>query len=258
MKIRVGKVEFEVTPVSAAMRAAVTADPNMAQAMRREVWEWDAVARKGTPLVPVVQQRVTTLPNGLSFFVARAGSEGPLVKNDAASAKMAQRMLKATGAKDLRDLMGALNRVIDLPRLRLPLDVFRPLNETTSYRLVLASDYAVVQLRAADRNLVANLLMPAQVGVHAEITAIPDQAAHDAKGIDLAALRPGFIVPAHTPATQTIRRAALAQRLQDLQQTVAAQGGPETATPAQRALAGQLSAEWKVLTPKPAAAPASA
>lgn len=256
MKVRIGKIELEVTPVVAAMRAAVTSDPSMAEAMRREVWEWDAVERKSRALVPVVQNRVVTLPNGLSFFVARAGQEGPPVKNEAASARMAQRMLKATGAKDLRDLMGALNRVIDLPRLRLPLDVFRPLNATASYRLVMVSDYAVVQLRAADRNLVANLILPAHVGVHAEITSIPDEAAHEAAGIDLATLRPGFIVPAHTPATQGIRRTALAQRLQELQDVLAAQGGPSTATESQRRLAGQLSAEWKTLSSKPAAAPA--
>lgn len=257
MQIRIGKIEFDVTPVASDMRVAVTADPNMAQAMRREVWEWDAVEGKGGPLVPVVQQRVVTLPNGLSFFVPRAGHEGPPVKNDSASAKMAQRMLKATGAKDLRELMGALNRVIDLPRLRLPVDVFRVLNETASYRLVLVSDYAVVQLRAAGRNLVANLMLPSQVGVHAEITAIPDEAAHEVKGIDLRALRPGFIVPAHTPATRNIRRAALAQRLQELQEAVNAQGGPETADDLQRRLAAQLSAEWKALQATPAgAAPA--
>jgi len=258
MQIRIGKIDFEVIQVRPDLRAAVTADPVMAQALRRAVWEWDAGAGKGRPLVPVVQERVVTLPNGLSFFVPRTGRDGPLVKNEGASAKMAQRMLKATGARDLRELMGALNRVIDLPRLRLPLDVFRPLNATASYRLVLVSDYAVVQLRAADRNLVANLMMPSQVGVHAEITAIPDEAAHAAAGVDVDNLRPGFIVPAHTPASQGIRRSALAQRLQELQAEIAAQGGTGTATEAQKRLAGQLSAEWKVLTPKPAPAPASA
>lgn len=258
MQIRVGKVEFNVTAVTSEMRAAVATDPTMTRALRRDVWEWDAEAKAGKFLEPVVRDRVVTLPNGLSFFVAKTDKDGNIVKNEAPSSRMAQRMLKATGAKDLRELMGALNRVIDLPRLRFPLDVFRPLQKTASFRLALVSDYAVVQLRASDRNLVANLLLPAQVGVHAEITAIPDEAAHEAAGIDLGAMRPGFIVPAHSPATQGIRRMALAKRLEELQTTIAAQGGNETATDAQKNLAGQLSAEWKVLAPKPAPAPAAA
>lgn len=258
MQIRIGSIEFEVTPVTADLRAAVIADPIMAPALRREVWEWDAETRKGKPLVPVVQERVVVLPNGLSFFIPRTGPDGQIVKNDGPSKKMAQRVLKATGAKDLRDLMGALNRVIDLPRLRLPLDVFRVLNTTASYRLVLISDYAVVQLRSAARNLTANLLLPSQVGVHAEITAIPDPKAHEAREIDMGALRPGFIVPANSSATQGIRRTALSKRLEELQAIIEAQGGPETATEAQTRHATQLSAEWKALAPKPAAAPASA
>lgn len=258
MQIRIGSIEFEVTPVAADLRAAVIADPIMTQALRREVWEWDAVAQKGKALVPVVQERVVTLPNGLSFFIPKASQDGEIVKNEAPSKKMAQRVQKATGAKDLRDLMGALNRVIDLPRLRLPLDVFRVLNATASYRLVLISDYAVVQLRSAARNLSANLLLPSQVGVHAEITAIPDPKAHEAREIDMGALRPGFIVPANSSATQGIRRTALAKRLEELQAAIEAQGGPETVTQAQTRHAAQLSAEWKALTPKPAAAPASA
>lgn len=255
MKIRIGKVEFEITPVAAAMRAAVIADPAMAEARRRPIWEWDATEGKGRALVPLDSNRTITLPNGLGFFVPRAGVNGPPVKNEAASARMAQRMMQATGAQNLRELMGALNRVIDLPRLRLPLDLFRPLEATASYRVMLVSDHAVVQLRAADRNLTANLILPSQVGLHPEITAITDEAAHEAAGIDLAILRPGFIVPARSRATQGIRRAALAQRLQELQEMVAAQGGPASVTEAQRRLAGQLSAEWKALTPKPAAAP---
>ncbi len=258
MQIRIGSIDFEVTPVASDLRAALIADPIMTQALRREVWEWDAEAGKGKPLVPVVQNHIVTLPNGLSFFIPKTGPGGEIVKNEAPSKKMAQRVLKATGAKDLRDLMGALNRVIDLPRLRLPLDVFRVLNATASYRLVLTSDYAVVQLRAADRNLTANLLLPSQVGVHAEITAIPDPKAHEARDIDPGTLRPGFIVPANSPATQGIRRTALAKRLEELQAAVTAQGGPETATGAQTRHAAQLSAEWKVLTPKPATAPATA
>lgn len=259
MQIRIGKIEFEVTPVAADLRAALIADPVMAQALRREVWEWDAEAQKGKPLVPVVQNRVVTLPNGLSFYIPRTDKDGNITKKETPSKKMAQRMLQATGARDLRDLMGALNRVIDLPRLRLPIDVFRVLNKTASYKLILVSDYAVVRLRAADRNLIANLLLPSQVGVHAEITAITDTKAHEAKDIDMATLRPGFIVPGNSPATQGIRRIALAQRLEELRAAIDAQGGPDSATPAQTALASQLSAEWKVLEPKPATvAPASA
>lgn len=250
MRIKINQIDFDVTPVGAQMRAALLSDPVIGQAILRNVWEWDAAAGSGRPLTPLLNNRAAVLPNGLSFFVAKAGPDGRIVKNEAPSAAMATRFLKVTGAKDLKELMGALNRIVELPQKILPLDVFAPLNATASYRLKMFTDFAVVQLQNAGRNLTAYLFLPAQVGFHAELGAIPDQAAHDAAGVDMNKLRPGFIVPARAPAAQAMRRAALARQFEELQAEMQALGGPEKATDLHRLRAARLAAEWKVIAPK--------
>lgn len=249
MRIKINQIDFDVAPVPADLRAALLSDPVIGQAVLRSVWEWDAGARTGKALIPLIQDRAAVLPNGLSFFVPRSGPNGTLVKNDPPSANMAKRFLKATGAKSLTDLMQALNRVVELPQKILPLEVFRPLNATASYRVRMFTDFAVLQLQNAARNLTAYLFLPAQVGFHAEITDTPDPAAHEAAGIDLNAMRPGFIVPARAPATQGMRRAALSQMFRELQAELDAAGGPEKATDIQKLRAARLAAEWKVIAP---------
>lgn len=249
MRIKINKIDFDVTPVPAQLRAALLADPVIGQAILRDVWDWDATTQAGKALVPLIQNRAAILPNGLSFFVPRNGPDGAIVKNDPPSATMAKRFLKAVGAKDLREVMQAINRVVELPQKTLPLEVFRPLNATASYRIRMFTDFAVLQLQAADRNLTAYLFLPAQVGFHAAITGVPDQAAHDAARVDINAMRPGFVVPARAPAAQGMRRAALHQSFQELQAEIQAAGGPEKASDTHKLRAARLAAEWKVIAP---------
>lgn len=250
MRIKINQIDFDVTPVPVQLRAALLSDPIIGQAILRNVWEWDAVTQTGKPLTPLLNNRAAVLPNGLSFFVTKPGTDGKIVKNEAPSTAMATRFLKATGAKTLKDLMAALNRIVELPQKILPLETFQPLNATASYRLRMFTDFAVVQLQNSSRNLTAYLFLPAQVGFHADITAVPDQAAHDAAGIDMNKLRPGFIVPTRTPASQGMRRAALARQFEELQAEMEGLGGPDKATDLHRLRAARLAAEWKVIAPK--------
>lgn len=254
MQIKINGIDFEVTPVAGPLRAALLADPLIGQAIVRDVWEWDAVTRKGKALTPLVENRAAVLPNGIAFFVAKVGPGGVLVKNNPPSANMAKRFLKATGAKDMNGLMGALNRILELPRKVIPFEAFRPLDATASYRIRMVTEFVALQLQNASRNLTAYLYLPAQVGFHPEITAVPDQAAHDAAGVDIAKLRPGFIVPAQSRAVLGMRRAALSKAFEELQAEILAQGGADTATDQQKWRVARISAEWQILTPSPEAA----
>lgn len=251
MQIKINGIDFDVTPVAGPLRAALLADPLIAQAIVRDVWEWDVATQKGKGLTPLVDNRAAVLPNGIGFFVAKAGPGGALVKNNPPSTNMAKRFLKATGAKDLNALMSALNRILELPRKVIPFETFRPLNATASYRIRMVTEFVVLQMQNAARNLTAYLYLPSQVGFHAEITGIPDQAAHDAKGIDPVRLRPGFFVPAQSKAVLGMRRAALTKAFEELQAEIMAAGGAEAATDAQKMRAARINAEWQILTPRP-------
>jgi hypothetical protein len=254
MRIKINQIDFEVTPVPGPVRLALLSDPVLMQAILRDIWEWDAVAKSGKALTPLFENRAAVLPNGLTFFVPRTDAEGRLVKAEAPSTSMAKRFLKATGAKSLNELMGAMNRVVELNRKTVPFEEFRPLNATASYRIRMYTDFSAVKIENAARNLAAYILLPAQVGFHAELGVIPDTAAHEAAvaaGVDVNAMRPGFIVPARAPATLGMRRAALAKAFDELQAELVAQGGPETSTPIQKMRAARLATEWRALDPQP-------
>lgn len=255
MRIKINQIDFDVTPVAAQLRTALLGDALISQAILRDVWSWDGETQKGMPLTNLVQNGVAVLPNGLSFFVPRVTSEGAVVKNEKPSTVMAKRFIEAVGAKELREVMNGINRIVALPQKALPLDAFAPLNALASYRLRMFTDYAVLQLSNAARNLTGYVYLPAQVGFHAEIVKIIDEAAFAAKTVDLAQLRPGFIVPARTEAALGMRRAAVAKQFEELQAELDAAGGAEQASPLQKTRAVRLSQEWNVLAPKaPAAA----
>lgn len=253
MRIKINDIDFDVTPVPGPLRLALLSDPVLMQAIMRDIWEWDAVSKTGKALASLHENRAAVLPNGLTFFVPKTAADGRIVKAEAPSTSMAKRFLKATEAKSLNDLMGALNRVVELNRKTVPFEVFRPLNATASYRIRMYTDFVAVKIENAARNLTAYLLLPSQVGFHAELGTIPDAAAHEAAvaaGLDVNAMRPGFIVPARAPATLGMRRAALAKGFDELQADLVAQGGPETASDVQKMRAARLATEWRAIQPQ--------
>lgn len=250
MKIKINAVEFDVEPVAAPLRQVLLADPVIMQGVWRPVWAWDAVTRTGKPLTQMTEKKGVPLGNGITFFVPRVGPEGQMVKNDGPSKKMAERVLKATGAATIAELMAALNRILHLPQKTIPLDAFRPLDPVASYRVRMHVDFAVVHLGNAARNLSAYLLIPGQCAFHHEVTAIPDQAAYDAALAatpGLAAIQPAFVVPPRTRANLGLRSLAIGRALGDLQDDVRAAGGPDAASDTQKRRAAQLAAEWRVL-----------
>lgn len=250
MKIKINAVEFEIEAVPSALRSALLADPILQRGIWRDVWQWDAVERLGKPLTAMTEKRGVPLGNGITFFVPRIGAQGELMKNDGPSKKMAERVMKAVGAKTMVDLMNALNRIINLPQKSLPLDSFAPLDGVASYKIRMHVDYAIVHMVNAARNLSAYLLIPGQVAFHHEISAIPDQAAYDAALTatpGLGAIQPAFVVPPRTKANLGLRSLAIGRALTDLQDEVRALGGPDQASDAQKRRAAQLAAEWRVL-----------
>jgi len=250
LKIKINAVEFDIEPVPAVMRQAILSDPILSRGVWREVWQWDAVAQQGKPLAAMTDKRAVPLGNGIAFFVPRIGAQGEMMKSEAPSKKMAERVMKATGAKTLLDLMNALNRIINLPQKELPLGSFAPLNPVASFKIGMYVDYNVVQMANAARNLSAYLLIPGQVAFQHHVTAIPDQVAYDAvlaATPGLATLQPAFVVPPRTKANLGLRSLAVGRALADLQDEIRAAGGPEAASDAQKRRAAQLATEWRVL-----------
>ena len=250
MKININKIEFEIEAVPAALRGLILSDPIIAQGIWRDVWSWDAPSQKGTALTRLTADRAAPLGNGIAFLVTRVWPDGTVRRADAPSKKMAERMMKVTGAKTMTDLMAALNRVIHLPQKTLPLEAFQPLNIVASYKVKMYVDYAVVTLNNPARNLQCYLLIPSQVAFHHEVTAIPDQAAYDAAlaaNPALSAIQPAFIVPPKTKANLGLRMMACAKAVEELQAEMRAAGGPEATSEAQRLRAGVLAAEWRLL-----------
>lgn len=256
MKITLGKIEFTVSPVESGLREALLADPIMAQGVWRDVYRWDAAAQTGSILVTTTgKDAAVPLGNGLSFFIPRLGANGIVTKNDASSARMAARFLDAVGAKQILDVITAINRLVNLPYKSLPLDVFAPINPAASYLVRMHVDYGVVQLRDAGRNLTAHLFLPGQVAFHHEVTAITDAPAYEAliaQTPALAQLQPAFIVPPRTDANLALRRIALGRRLEDMRPMIEKMAGPDRKLPdgAEARTFARLVAEWRALTPQ--------
>ncbi len=257
MKITLGKIEFTVAPVASGLREALLGDPIMAQGVWRDVYRWDAAAQTGQVLVPASgKDAAVPLGNGLSFFVPRVGANGVVTKNDGASARMAARFLDAVGAKQILDVMTAINRLVNLPYKSLPLASFAPVNAAASYLVRMHVDYGIVQLRDAGRNLTAYLFLPGQVAFHHEITAITDAATYEALIADTPALaqpQPAFVVPPRTEANLAVRRIALGRRLEDMRPVIASLAGPDGKLadgPEARSFA-RLVGEWRALNPQP-------
>ena len=252
MKIRLGGVEFEVKPVAERVRDAILTDPVIAQVVEREVFRWDHATAKGEALVPMAKGNVIPLPNAVAIFVPKAGANGVVAKADGPSKKMAERVLEAIGAKKIEDLSRALHSLVQEARTKLPMDRLAKLGQAASYTLSLRTEFAVVELRNAARNLVLHAVMPGQVTFLPKVTARDDAAWEALEPADRA---PDivFVVPPRTKAGLNLRVMALARRLEEMRGTLEMQGDDADAA-LKRAYSINVG-EWRLLTRKnPAAA----
>ncbi len=245
MQITLNKVPFDVRPVDAAVRTAVLAEPGVRQAMARAVWAWDMEERKGRYLVPTTPDKALPVPMGLVAFVPKAGtSEGAVLqKADGPSAKMVERILAAVGAKKWETVMQAVARVTGVPQKKVPFDAFGILNYRCSYQIRINTEFQIVELANAGRNLSAYALLPGMVNFVAAMPTLIE-------GLHLPQ-RPMFVLPAGTQAALAMRRLSVARRLNEIQAEL---GGTrpaelEPSDPRRLELA-KLGAEWKVLQPK--------
>lgn len=250
MKIKINALEFDVKAVPAVLATAVLMDPPLAPALRRDVYRWDAATQTGTPLVPLVADKGMPLPNAISFFVPRLKTDGSTAKAEGPSVKIAERVLKVTGAKSLTELMGALNRIIQVPQKTLPLAHFAALNPSTCYVIRAMTAYSVLELSHAARNLSGFLMVPSQVAFTCIVTDIVNQEAHDAllaDKPDLIRISPAYLVPPRSKANIGLRAMAVSQSLTELQAVIDAAGGPDMATDMQKVRGGVLASEWRML-----------
>ena len=263
MKIKLNKIEFDVVGIPSDLRAVLLKDPVIAQGVWREIWKWDHGTQTGTMVARLTEKKALPLPNGMSFFVPKAGAEGRLVQNEGPSKLMAKRVVEQVGAKSITDLLNALQRILGIAQRTIPFDQFKLLNPVASYTIRMHTEFNVVQLREASRNLSAYLFVPGQVGFMADVTERPDIAAFDKVMADnpkLVGPQPAYVVPAQSQANQNARMIALARRIEELQPLIAAatEGGKPLEDIGLRNAFGRTVSEWRALQPKPAAQTARA
>lgn len=249
MQIKLNKIPFDVKPVEGALRTALLADPVIARGGSRPVWAWDQDEGKGRYLVPTTAEKAIPLPSGVTVFVPKARAPGAAVqKADGPTAKMAERFLAAVGAKDWRPVLQALARVTGVPQRKVPTEAFVALNPLGSYQLRMETEFQVVELSHAGRNLAAYVFLPGLVSFQPALKEAP------AEGTVLPALtRPVFVVPPPTDGAMAMRRAAVARRLTEMQ-ALLGDTRPADLPPndPRRAEVAKLGAEWRVLQPKKA------
>ncbi|TNC74124.1 hypothetical protein [Rubellimicrobium roseum] len=250
MQITLNKIAFDVKPVGAPLRGALLADPAIKRAALRPVWSWDKAAQKGTYAVDPLPDQSLAMPMGVSVFVAKPGLNGVgPQKADGPTQKMGERILEAVGAKTFGQVMQAVARVTGVPRRKIPFEAFAPLNDKTDYTILLQSDFSVLELANAGRNLSAFVFLPGIV-TFAHVTREPVEGA-----LHPGSVRPGYILPPGTQAAMTMRRMAVAKRLMEMQAELGDLKPADLAIDdPRRATVSRLGAEWKVLQPKPAQA----
>lgn len=233
MEITLNKVPFTLAAVSEAERSAILSDPAIRPALVREVWAWDGT--DGQAKAPIGADGATPLPIGVLVRVSKAGGHE---RADGPTEKMAKRLLEAVGAKDMKHLMQALSQVTGLPKQKVPLAEFEALKAKGPFSVLMSTDFAVLAMGNAGRNLHAFLAMPV-------LTVF---AARNAEGPVEGSPRPGFVLaPANQPSV-AMRRLAVVERLGALQASLA--GAKPTELPPgdiRRDLAARLGAEWKVV-----------
>jgi hypothetical protein len=250
MQITLNKIPFDVKPVEGNLRTVLLSDPTVTRGAVRPVWAWDQAERKGRFLVPVTPDKALPLPSGVTVFVAKAGTNGagPL-KAEGPTAKMAERFLAAVGAKNFGQVSGAFARVLGVPQKKLPFETFQPLNDKGSYTVLMQTEFSVLEIENAGRNLSAYLFVPGLVSFsHAVKEPI--------EGAPLpGSIRPGFVLPPPTQAALSMRRMAVARRLTEMQAELGETKPNELpAEDPRRSVIAKLGAEWKVLQPKAKAA----
>jgi hypothetical protein len=165
---------------------------------------------------------------------------------------MGERFLAALGAKDWGQVLQPLARITGVPQRKVPLETYAVLKPFGSFHLRMEMEFQVVELSHAGRNLAAFLFLPGIVGFQPFLKAAP------AEGTVLPAIaRQLYVIPAATQAALSLRRLAVARRLNEMQAEL---GGAKPADLPQndprRAAMAKLGAEWKVL--QPAKAPTKA
>lgn len=251
MKIKLGEIDFDVVAVKNRIREAVLADPIIAQVVWRDVYKWDHAKAEGEVLVQTAESGAVPLPNGMVFYVPKSG--GGAEKSESATRNMSKRVLTGVGAGSVTDILRALHKILHMPQKVLPLELFEPLNGAASYVLRMHTEFNVVELSNASRNMAFNLVIPGQVAFHHELTA-KDDAAYEALDLDAAKLQPHFLVPSHSKANQAIRALALSKRVEELRNKLAtkAAAGDKGSVADQRAFQ-MVVGELRLLTKKKAA-----
>lgn len=247
MQITLNKIPFEVKPVEAALRTALLREPVIAQGASRPVWAWSREEGKGRFLVPSTPAGAIALPTALTVFVPKAGTAGGAVlKADGPTARMAERFLGAVRAKEWGQVLQAVSRITGVPQAKVPVEAFAPLNPLGSYHIRLETDFQVVEMSHAGRNLAAFLFLPGFAGFRPVLAEAP------AEGTALPGLaRPVFAVPPGTKAALALRRIAVARRLAEMQAELGELKPADLpADDPRRAELAKLGAEWKVLQPK--------
>lgn len=250
MQITLNKIAFDVKPVDGVLRAALMADPAILRASVRPVWAWNKAESTGRFLVAPLPDQALPLPTGVTVFVPKVATNGAgPQKAEGPTTKMGERFLETVGAKNFGQVMQAIARVTGVPKKKLPLDVFQPLNDKGDYTILMQTDFSALELSNASRNLSAYVFLPGLVSFAHSMT-------ERVEGAPLpGSIRPGFVIPPGTQAAMTMRRLAVATRLNELQAEL---GGTKPADLAlddpRRITIAKLGAEWKVLQPKPAKA----
>ncbi len=250
MQITINKIAFDVKPVDGALRTALMADPAILRAAVRPVWAWDKAEGKGKFLVNPLPDQALPLPTGVLVYVPKVAAAGSAPqKAEGPTTKMGERFLEAVGAKNFAQVMQAIARVTGVPKRKLPFEVFQPLNAKGDYTVLMQAEFSVLELSNAGRNLSAYLFLTGLVSfVHVMKEPV--------EGASLpGSIRRGFVVPPGTQAAMTMRRLAVASRLNELQAELGETKPADLPMDdPRRAAIVKLGAEWKVLQPKPAKA----
>jgi hypothetical protein len=239
-------VPFDVRPVDASLRSALLAEPFMLRNAVRPVWAWDKETRTGKYLVPTTPDKALPVPTGLTVFVTKPGANGAgLQKAEGPTQKMGERLLAAVGAKDFGQVVKAMARITGVPQKKIPFEVFVGLNDKASYVIGMETEFQVVELANAGRNLSAYVVLPGLVSFSHALK-------EPVEGAPLpGTIRPVFVIPPGTQAGQAMRRLAVAKRLGEMQAEL---GDTKPAdlppTDPRRAAVAKLGAEWKALQPK--------
>ncbi len=222
--LTIGGIEFEVLPVPGKFVEAILTDSLIFRGVWRDVYAWDAARQVGKTLVPVTTAGATPLPNGIVFYVPRVLPGGQIALNEAASTRMADRMLALVDASSITELTRALTEVVQQPQKKLPLEVFAVLNKVASYRLRMHLSFAVVQIRHRAEDLSAYICLPSRVAFHPEIVTLVDEEGYQelvAEDRSIRHLSAEFAVPSKSATNAALRRVALRRRIEELRDAIA-------------------------------------